>query len=79
LAIISVCSAAFDAMHKDAARRRFDVVMAWSVDRLGRSLQDLISFMQERRSLKIDLSTRGLGDAVALLWCKAVVQKAPKN
>jgi DNA invertase Pin-like site-specific DNA recombinase len=25
----------FDAMHKDAARRRFDVVMAWSVDRLG--------------------------------------------
>ena len=24
----------FDAMHKDAARRRFDVVMAWSVDRL---------------------------------------------
>jgi DNA invertase Pin-like site-specific DNA recombinase len=31
----------FDAMHKDAARRRFDVVMAWSVDRLGRSLRDL--------------------------------------
>ncbi len=45
----------FDAMHKDAARRRFDVVMAWSVDRLGRSLQDLIAFMQELRSLKIDL------------------------
>ena len=34
----------FDAMHKDAARRRFDVVMAWSVDRLGRSLQDLCGF-----------------------------------
>jgi DNA invertase Pin-like site-specific DNA recombinase len=45
----------FDAMHKDAARRRFDVVMAWSVDRLGRSLQGLITFMQELRSLKIDL------------------------
>jgi DNA invertase Pin-like site-specific DNA recombinase len=29
--------------------------MAWSVDRLGRSLQDLIAFMQELRSLKIDL------------------------
>jgi DNA invertase Pin-like site-specific DNA recombinase len=43
----------FDAMYKDAARRRFDVVMA--VDRLGRSLQDLIAFMQELRSLKIDL------------------------
>jgi DNA invertase Pin-like site-specific DNA recombinase len=38
-------------MNKDAARRRFDVVMAWSVDRLGRSLQDLIAFMQELRSL----------------------------
>jgi hypothetical protein len=24
------------------ARSRFDIVMAWSVDRLGRSLQDLI-------------------------------------
>ena len=45
----------FDAMIKDAARRRFDVVMAWSVDRLGRSLQDLIAFMQELRSLRIDL------------------------
>lgn len=27
----------FDAAMKDAARRRFDVLMAWSVDRLGRS------------------------------------------
>jgi DNA invertase Pin-like site-specific DNA recombinase len=28
----------FDAMLKDATRRKFDVIMAWSVDRLGRSL-----------------------------------------
>jgi DNA invertase Pin-like site-specific DNA recombinase len=28
---------AFDRLMKDATRRRFDVVMAWSVDRLGRS------------------------------------------
>jgi DNA invertase Pin-like site-specific DNA recombinase len=28
---------AFDAMLKDARRRRFDVLMFWSVDRLGRS------------------------------------------
>ena len=28
---------AFDALCKDAARRRFDMVLAWSVDRLGRS------------------------------------------
>ena len=31
---------AFDKLCRDAARREFDMVMAWSVDRLGRSLQD---------------------------------------
>jgi hypothetical protein len=35
----------FDALHKDASRRQFDIVIAWSVDRLGRSLQDLIGFL----------------------------------
>jgi DNA invertase Pin-like site-specific DNA recombinase len=45
----------FDAMHKDAARRRFDVVIAWSVDRLGRSLQDLCGFLSELHSLGIGL------------------------
>lgn len=34
-------------LHKDATRRKFDVIMAWSVDRLGRSLQDLIGFLTE--------------------------------
>jgi DNA invertase Pin-like site-specific DNA recombinase len=42
-------------MHKDAARRRFDVVMAWSVDRLGRSLQDLCGFLSELHSLGVEL------------------------
>jgi DNA invertase Pin-like site-specific DNA recombinase len=46
---------AFDRLTKDAARRKFDVVMAWSVDRLGRSLQDLVGFMNELRDLKVDL------------------------
>jgi DNA invertase Pin-like site-specific DNA recombinase len=46
---------AFDALCRDAAQRRFDLVMAWSVDRLGRSLQDLISFLSELHSLGIDL------------------------
>ena len=31
-----------DEMLKDAQRRRFDVVMAWAIDRLGRSLIDLL-------------------------------------
>ncbi len=46
---------AFDALCKDAARRRFDMVMAWSVDRLGRSLQDLLGFLSELHALGIDL------------------------
>jgi DNA invertase Pin-like site-specific DNA recombinase len=45
----------FDDLHKAAARRQFDIVMVWSVDRLSRSLQDLIAFMMELRSLKIGL------------------------
>ena len=27
-----------DSMLKDASRRKFDIVMAWAIDRLGRSL-----------------------------------------
>jgi DNA invertase Pin-like site-specific DNA recombinase len=46
---------AFDALCKDASRRRFDMVMAWSVDRLGRSLQDLVGFLSELHALRIDL------------------------
>ena len=37
----------FDALCRDATKRQFDVVMAWSVDRLGRSLQDLVAFLSE--------------------------------
>jgi predicted site-specific integrase-resolvase len=46
---------AFDALCRTAARRQFDVVMAWSVDRLGRSLKDLVGFLSEVHALKIDL------------------------
>ena len=35
-----------DEMLKDAQRRRFDVVMAWAIDRLGRSLIDLLGTIQ---------------------------------
>jgi DNA invertase Pin-like site-specific DNA recombinase len=33
----------------------FDVVMAWSVDRLGRSLQDLVTFLSELHAASVDL------------------------
>jgi DNA invertase Pin-like site-specific DNA recombinase len=29
---------AFDQMLKDCVRRRFDILMVWSIDRLGRSV-----------------------------------------
>lgn len=45
----------FDRLCKDATRRKFDVVMAWSVDRLGRSLQDLVSFLGELHAVGVDL------------------------
>jgi DNA invertase Pin-like site-specific DNA recombinase len=52
---VAVFPPAFDAPWKDAARRRFDIVMAWSVDRLGRSLQDLIAFLPDVHGYGVDL------------------------
>jgi DNA invertase Pin-like site-specific DNA recombinase len=52
---------AFDAPCRDAAKRQFDVVMACSVDRLGRSLQDLIGFLSELHALKVDLDLHQQG------------------
>jgi DNA invertase Pin-like site-specific DNA recombinase len=46
---------AFDRLCREAAKRQFDMVMAWSVDRLGRSLQDLVGFLSELHALRIDL------------------------
>lgn len=46
---------ALDAMMADAARRKFDVVMAWDVSRLGRSLRDLVDMFETFRALKVDL------------------------
>jgi len=46
---------AFNALIRDANQRKFDMVMAWSVDRLGRSLQDLVGFLSELHALHIDL------------------------
>ena len=44
-----------DALLKDAARRKFDLIASWSVDRLGRSLQDLVGFLAEIHALGVDL------------------------
>ena len=46
---------ALDLLLKDATRRKFDMVMCWSIDRLGRSLQHLVEILNELQALKIDL------------------------
>jgi DNA invertase Pin-like site-specific DNA recombinase len=44
-----------DGMLKDASRRKFDVVMAWAIDRLGRSLIDLLGTIQHLEAAGVDL------------------------
>ena len=44
-----------NAMLRGVARKDFDLVAAWSVDRLGRSLQDLVSILAELHAKRVDL------------------------
>jgi DNA invertase Pin-like site-specific DNA recombinase len=44
-----------DRMLKDASKRRFDVVMAWAIDRLGRSLIDLLGTIQHLEACGVDV------------------------
>jgi DNA invertase Pin-like site-specific DNA recombinase len=46
---------AFDKLLLGVQRKDFDVVAAWSVDRLGRSLQHLLGFLGELRAKNVDL------------------------
>jgi len=45
----------FDKLLRGAVRREFDLAAAWSVDRLGRSLQDLVSFLEDLHGAGVDL------------------------
>ena len=45
----------FNALCNAAVRREFDIVLAWSVDRLGRSLQHLLTFLGELHAVGVDL------------------------
>jgi DNA invertase Pin-like site-specific DNA recombinase len=44
-----------DKLLTDAARARFDVVMAWAMDRLGRSLAGLIDTLKTLEAANVDL------------------------
>jgi DNA invertase Pin-like site-specific DNA recombinase len=45
----------FDRLLREVVWGKIDVVAAWSVDRLGRSLQDLVGFLGELNSVGCDL------------------------
>jgi DNA invertase Pin-like site-specific DNA recombinase len=68
----------FDRLCKAAVRRKIDIVAAWSVDRLGRSLQDLVGFLNELKGAGCDLyleqqavdtTTPARPRAVPAAWC----------
>ena len=50
-----------DALLKDAKRRRFDVLVVWRLDRLGRNLRHLVLFLDELQALGIAFVTLGEG------------------
>ena len=45
---------AFDRLHMMIARREVDLVMVWSIDRLGRSITDLVALMGEMEAKGVD-------------------------
>jgi len=44
-----------DTLLRDATRARFDAVMSWAMDRLGRSLADLIDTLRTLEGASVDL------------------------
>jgi DNA invertase Pin-like site-specific DNA recombinase len=46
---------ALDAMMKASNQRKFDMILVWSIDRLGRSLQNLVELLNDLETMKVDL------------------------
>ena len=44
-----------DRMLKDASRKKFQKVVVWSVDRVGRSMKHLVSVLSELKDLDVDI------------------------
>ena len=52
---------ALDQLLTDARRRRFDVLVCWRLDRLGRNLKHLITLLDDLQALGIGFVTLGEG------------------
>lgn len=46
---------AFNSLHEAITRREIEIVLSWSVDRLGRSLVDLVGFLSDIQAKGVDL------------------------
>jgi len=65
---------AFDKLIKGATRRDFDMVCAWSVDRLGRSLRDLVNFLGDIENVGVGLYLHKQGLSTDTSTGKAMFQ-----
>jgi DNA invertase Pin-like site-specific DNA recombinase len=63
-----------DELMKAVARRDVDMVAAWSVDRLGRSLQGLLEVLMELRAKEVDLYLHQQGIDTSTPGGKAMYQ-----
>jgi DNA invertase Pin-like site-specific DNA recombinase len=63
-------------LRKDAARHRFDMVMAWSIDRIGRSTHEVSGLMEEFEGLGIGQYYLQQGIDTATPAGRAMVQMA---
>jgi DNA invertase Pin-like site-specific DNA recombinase len=52
---------ALDRLVKDARRRKFDVVITWKLDRLGRNLKHLITLLEDLQALGVAFISLGEG------------------
>ena len=52
---------ALDELVRDAKRRRFDVLVCWRLDRLGRSLKHLVTLLDELHELGVAFVSLGEG------------------
>lgn len=57
-----------------ALRREIDIIMAWSVDRLGRSLQDLVGFLDDIHAKGVNLYLHQQGIDTTTASGKAMFQ-----
>jgi DNA invertase Pin-like site-specific DNA recombinase len=67
---------AFDQMLKDAMRRRFDVLLVWSMDRLGRSVLHVAQAMAELDAAGVALVSEQQGIDATGPFGRAMMQMA---